>query len=46
MMLTPSEEAQKARTDFQFESVLYLLLIIVCGGVLTYYVSGKVLKTT
>ncbi|MGA3601245.1 sensor histidine kinase [Lysinibacillus agricola] len=44
MMTTPSEDAQKARTDFQFESIFYMLLIIVCGGVLTYYVSGKVLK--
>ncbi|WP_336992627.1 HAMP domain-containing sensor histidine kinase [Bacillus toyonensis] len=41
---TPSGDVQKARTDFQFESVFYMLLIIVCGGVLTYYVSGKVLK--
>ncbi|MEO4053766.1 HAMP domain-containing sensor histidine kinase [Solibacillus sp. CAU 1738] len=44
MMLTPSVGAQKARTEFRFESVFYMLLIIVCGGVLTYYVSGKVLK--
>ncbi|MGE7916432.1 sensor histidine kinase [Lysinibacillus xylanilyticus] len=44
MMPTPSEDVQKAKTDFQFESVFYMLLIIVFGGVLTYYVSGKVLK--
>ncbi|KOP70251.1 histidine kinase [Lysinibacillus sp. FJAT-14745] len=44
MMLTPSEDAQNARTDFQFESIFYMLLIIVCGGAVTYYVSGKVLK--
>ncbi|WP_274307108.1 sensor histidine kinase [Solibacillus daqui] len=44
MMTTPSVEAQQAKTEFQLESVIYLLLIIVCGGVLTYYVSGKVLK--
>lgn len=44
MMTTPSEDAQKARTDFQFDSIFYMFLIIVCGGVLTYYVSGKVLK--
>ncbi|ATP40629.1 two-component sensor histidine kinase [Solibacillus sp. R5-41] len=44
MMTTPSIESQQARTEFQFESVIYLLLIIVSGGVLTYYVSGKVLK--
>ncbi|KOS68188.1 histidine kinase [Lysinibacillus contaminans] len=44
MMSTPSVNKQQARTDFRFESVFYMLLIIVCGGVLTYYVSGKVLK--
>ncbi|MFJ7890482.1 sensor histidine kinase [Lysinibacillus xylanilyticus] len=44
MMPTPSEDVQKARTDFQFESVFFMLLIIVCGGILTYYISGKVLK--
>ncbi|MGE7021610.1 sensor histidine kinase [Solibacillus cecembensis] len=44
MMTTPSEGAQQAKTAFRLESVIYLLLIIVCGGALTYYVSGKVLK--
>lgn len=44
MMPTPSEDTQKARTDFQIKSVFYMLLVIVGGGVLTYYVSGKVLK--
>ena len=44
MMPTPSEDAQKAKTDFHFESVYYMILIIVCGGVLTYYISGKALK--
>lgn len=41
---TPSVEAQKAKMDFQYESVFYLFLVIVGGGVLTYYVSGKVLN--
>ncbi|MEK4425748.1 sensor histidine kinase [Solibacillus sp. FSL K6-1523] len=44
MMPIVSTEAQQAKTEFRLESVLYLLLIIVCGGALTYYVSGKVLK--
>ncbi|QWH42796.1 sensor histidine kinase [Bacillus mycoides] len=44
MMPIPNEDAQKARTDFQFESVFYMLLVIFGGGVLTYYASGKVLK--
>ncbi|KOS62114.1 HAMP domain-containing histidine kinase [Lysinibacillus agricola] len=44
MMTTPSEDVQEARTDFQIKSVFYLLLVIVGGGILTYYVSGKVLK--
>ncbi|MGH0516668.1 sensor histidine kinase [Bacillus cereus] len=44
MMPIPTEDVQKARTDFQFESVFYMLLVIFGGGVLTYYASGKVLK--
>ncbi len=44
MMTTQSVEAQQARTEFRLESIVYLLLIIVSGGLLTYYVSGKVLK--
>lgn len=44
MMSTPTVVAQQARIDFQFESVFYMFLIIVGGGILTYYVSGKVLK--
>lgn len=44
MMPTPSEESQQARTDFKMNSIVYLLIVIVGGGVLTYYISGKVLK--
>ncbi|MGI8282702.1 sensor histidine kinase [Bacillus mycoides] len=44
MMPIPTEDVQKARTDFQFESVFFMLLVIFGGGVLTYYASGKVLK--
>lgn len=44
MMPTPSEESQQARTDFKMNSIVYLLIVIVGGGVLTYYTSGKVLK--
>lgn len=44
LQTSPSEDAQKARTDFQFESVFYMILVIFGGGVLTYYASGKALK--
>lgn len=43
-MSIPSEYVQQAKTDFQLESVVYMIGIIIGGGVLTYYVSGKVLK--
>ena len=45
--LAPSistEASQKAKIDFRIESILYMLLIIVGGGFLTYYLSGKALK--
>lgn len=40
----PSEDSQKARVDFKMESIIYMLLVIVGGGFLTYYISGKALK--
>ncbi|WP_312470693.1 HAMP domain-containing sensor histidine kinase [Neobacillus sp.] len=40
----PSEDSQKARTEFKTQSIIYMLLVIVGGGFLTYYVSGKALK--
>lgn len=40
----PSEASQKARIDFRIESIVYMLLVIVGGGFLTYNLSGKALK--
>lgn len=40
----PSMTAQTARKDFKSESILYMVLIICTGGILTYYLSGKALK--
>lgn len=39
-----TEASQKAKIDFRIESILYMLLIIIGGGFLTYYLSGKALK--
>lgn len=39
-----SDDSQKARVDFRMDSIIYLLLVIVGGGFLTYYISGKALK--
>ncbi|OMC81047.1 HAMP domain-containing sensor histidine kinase [Viridibacillus sp. FSL H8-0123] len=39
-----SEASQKAKMDYKSESISYMLLVIVCGGILTYYFSGKALK--
>ncbi|MGE7978262.1 sensor histidine kinase [Psychrobacillus sp. NPDC093200] len=36
--------SQKAKMDFRIESIIYMLLVIVGGGFLTYYLSGKALK--
>ncbi|WP_346886974.1 HAMP domain-containing sensor histidine kinase [Clostridium sp. UBA1056] len=38
------DDSQKARMDFRLESILYMLSVIMGGGVLTYYLSGKALK--
>lgn len=40
----PSDDSQKARVDFRMESIIYMLLVVVGGGLLTYYISGKALK--
>ncbi|WP_125666633.1 sensor histidine kinase [Paenibacillus baekrokdamisoli] len=40
----PSDDSQKARMDFRFKSIIYMILVIVGGGFLTYYISGKALK--
>lgn len=36
--------ATAARADYRMESIIYMLLMIIGGGVLTYYVSGRALK--
>ncbi|WP_332262373.1 sensor histidine kinase [Paenibacillus sp. GSMTC-2017] len=39
-----SEDSEQARMDYRIESIIYMLLVIVGGGLLTYYISGKALK--
>ncbi|MFF3100112.1 sensor histidine kinase [Viridibacillus arvi] len=39
-----SEASQKAKIDFRIQSIIYMLLVIGIGGLLTYYLSGKALK--
>lgn len=38
------DDSQKARMDFRLESILYMLLVVMGGGALTYYLSGKALR--
>ncbi|MEG2857193.1 MAG: ATP-binding protein [Clostridia bacterium] len=40
----PPSEAQEARNEFLQQSILYMILVVILGGVLTYYISGKALK--
>lgn len=42
--LAPTEHTQKARDQFQYQSILYMALVIVAGGGLTYYMTGKALR--
>lgn len=44
MLPVLSDESQKARVDFRIHSIIYLFLVIVGGGFLTYYISGRALK--
>lgn len=41
---TKSPLATAARSNFRTESILYMLLMVIGGGALTYYVSGSALK--
>lgn len=43
--LTSSEnsKAQIARTQFLYQSIFYMMLVVAVGGGLTYYLSGKAL---
>ncbi|GGD99239.1 sensor histidine kinase [Paenibacillus nasutitermitis] len=40
----PSVDSQQARMDFRMKSIIYMIFVIVGGGFLTYYISGKALK--
>lgn len=42
--ITLPDDSQKARTNFRVESIIFMLLIIVGGGFLAYYISGRALK--
>ncbi|OAB43516.1 sensor histidine kinase [Paenibacillus antarcticus] len=42
--IVPSDDSQTARKDFRTDSIMYMLFVIVGGGFLTYYISGKALK--
>ncbi|MDU4939326.1 MAG: HAMP domain-containing sensor histidine kinase [Clostridium sp.] len=39
----PSQSAESAKIAFKFQSIMYMLLIIIAGGFLTNYISKKVL---
>lgn len=41
---TPTNDSQQARDDFRMESIMYMLFVVVGGGLLTYYISGRALK--
>lgn len=41
--LSPSKESQIARTNFLYQSILYMLLVVATGGGITYFVAGKAL---
>ena len=42
--LSPSVESQKARTVFLQESILYMLLVVLAGGVLTWFLVDGALR--
>jgi signal transduction histidine kinase len=42
--ILPSETSNAARRSFLRESILYMIILVVIGAVLTYYLSGKALK--
>ena len=42
--IIPSGDSNTARTQFLYQSIFYMILIVVVGGGLTYYISGKALK--
>lgn len=40
----PAKDLQEAKRGFSLESTIYMLVIILGGSALTYYISGRVLK--
>ncbi|WP_394926397.1 sensor histidine kinase [uncultured Robinsoniella sp.] len=40
----PVQSSQSARQIFLYQSIIYVVLLLVLGGLLTYYISGKALK--
>lgn len=40
----PSTDSQQAKMDFRIKSIIYMIFVIIGGGVLIYYISGKALK--
>lgn len=42
--IATSAATQKAKIDFKIESIMYMLFIIVGGGLSTYYISGRALQ--
>ncbi|NOU74618.1 HAMP domain-containing protein [Paenibacillus sp. LMG 31458] len=44
MITLPAGDSQQARMDFRMKSIIYMIFVIVGGGFLTYYMSGKALK--
>ena len=44
LSLTPSKSSQAARQDFLGQSILYMVVIVIVGGGLTYVISGRALR--
>lgn len=44
MPATSPEGSQTARKLFLYQSIAYMVLVVVVGGALTYYISGKALR--
>lgn len=42
--VTAIESSQEAKNVFRMESIIYVLLIIMIGGLFTYFISGRALK--
>lgn len=40
----PTQNSQSARLHFLYQSIIYMVLLLVIGGLLTYFISGKALK--